>query len=98
MIEVQEGSEVHAIHAGTVVFADYLRGHGQLIIVDHGGGYLSLYSHNQALLKNTGTRVQGDEVIARAGASGGLERSALYFEIRQGGKTLDPAVWLRKRR
>ena len=97
MIDVQEGSEVHAIHAGTVVFADYLRGHGQLIIVDHGGGYLSLYAHNQALLKATGARVHGGEVIARAGASGGLERSALYFEIRHGGKTLDPAAWLRKR-
>ncbi|MFZ2208270.1 MAG: peptidoglycan DD-metalloendopeptidase family protein [Porticoccaceae bacterium] len=96
MIAVQEGSAVHVIHAGTVVFADYLRGHGQLIIVDHGGGYLSLYSHNQALLKATGARVQGGEVIARTGASGGLERGALYFEIRQGGKTLDPAVWLRK--
>lgn len=97
MIETQEGSEVRAIHAGMVVFADYLRGHGQLIIIDHGSGYLSLYAHNQALLKHTGTRVPGGEVIARAGSSGGLERSALYFEIRQGGKTLDPAVWLRKR-
>lgn len=97
MIDVQEGSEVHAIHAGTVVFADYLRGQGQLLIVDHGGGYLSLYAHNQVLLKGTGARVQGGEVIARAGSSGGLERSALYFEIRHGGKTLDPAAWLRKR-
>jgi septal ring factor EnvC (AmiA/AmiB activator) len=97
MIETPEGSEIHAIHAGTVVFADYLRGHGQLIIVDHGGGYLSLYAHNQALLKDTGARVRGGEVIARAGSSGGLERSALYFEIRHGGKTLDPGAWLRKR-
>lgn len=97
MIEVQEGSEVRAIHAGTVVFANYLRGHGQLIIVDHGGGYLSLYAHNQALLKDTGAQVQGGEVIARAGSSGGLEHSALYFEIRHAGKTLDPAAWLRKR-
>lgn len=97
MIDVPEGSEVHAIHAGTVAFADYLRGHGQLLIIDHGGGYLSLYAHNQALLKGTGARVRSGEVIARAGSSGGLERSALYFEIRRGGKTLDPAAWLRKR-
>lgn len=97
MIQTPEGSAVHAIHAGKVVFADYLRGHGQLIILDHGGGYLSLYAHNQTLLKATGTQVQGDEVIAHAGSSGGLEQSALYFEIRHGGKTLDPAAWLRKR-
>lgn len=97
MIQTPEGSDVHAIHAGKVVFADYLRGHGQLIILDHGGGYLSLYAHNQALLKTTGSQVRSDEVIAHAGSSGGLEQSALYFEIRHGGKTLDPAAWLRKR-
>lgn len=97
MIQAPEGSDVHAVHAGKVVFADYLRGHGQLIILDHGGGYLSLYAHNQALLKSTGALVRSDEVIARAGSSGGLEQSALYFEIRHGGKTLDPAAWLRRR-
>lgn len=96
MIAAAEGDPVRAVHAGTVVFADYLRGHGQLIIVDHGDGYLTLYAHNQMLLKVTGNRIDGGEIIARVGSSGGLNRSALYFEIRRGGKTLDPERWLRK--
>jgi septal ring factor EnvC (AmiA/AmiB activator) len=96
MIAAAEGDPVRAVHAGTVVFADYLRGHGQLIIVDHGDGYLTLYAHNQLLLKGTGNRIDGGEIIARVGSSGGLNQSALYFEIRRGGKTLDPGRWLRK--
>lgn len=96
MIAAAEGDPVRAVHAGTVVFADYLRGHGQLIIVDHGDGYLTLYAHNQLLLKATGNRIDGGETIARVGSSGGLNQSALYFEIRRGGKTLDPGRWLRK--
>lgn len=96
MIAAREGDAVRAVHAGTVVFADYLRGHGELIILDHGGGYLTLYAHNQSLLKSVGETVNGGDVIARAGNSGGLRESALYFEIRRGGKTLDPALWLRK--
>lgn len=96
MIAAPEGDPVRAVHAGTVVFADYLRGHGQLIIVDHGDGYLTLYAHNQILLKATGNRVDGGEIIARVGSSGGLNQSALYFEVRRGGKTLDPGRWLRK--
>lgn len=96
MIAVEDGAQVHAVHAGKVVFSDYLRGHGQLIIVDHGGGYLTLYAHNQALLATAGDRVEGGAVIARAGNSGGLGQSALYFEVRQGSKTLDPGRWLRK--
>jgi len=96
MIAAREGDAVRAVHAGTVVFADYLRGHGELIILDHGGGYLTLYAHNQSLLKAVGETVNAGDVIARAGNSGGLRESALYFEIRRGGKTLDPALWLRK--
>ncbi len=96
MIAAREGDPVRAVYAGTVVFADYLRGHGELIILDHGGGFLTLYAHNQALLKAVGEAVNGGDVIARAGNSGGLRESALYFEIRRGGKTLDPALWLRK--
>ena len=97
MIAAREGDPVHAIHGGTVAFADYLRGHGELIILDHGGGYLTLYAHNQGLLKAVNDDVGGGEVIARAGSSGGLRESALYFEIRRAGKTLDPALWLSKR-
>ncbi len=97
LIAAGEGDPVRAVHAGTVVFADYLRGHGQLIIVDHGGGYLTLYAHNQTLLKTAGSRINGGEILARAGSSGGLNRNALYFEIRKGSKTLDPGRWLHKK-
>lgn len=95
LLAVAEGAPVHAVHAGTVVFADYLRGYGQLIILDHGHDYLTLYAHNQQLLKLAGNPVTGGEAVARAGNSGGQRDSALYFEIRRGGKPLDPAHWLR---
>lgn len=96
MLAVAEGTPVHAVHGGTVVFSDYLRGYGELVILDHGGGYLTLYAHNQVRLKAAGASLQGGEVIARAGSSGGLLDSALYFEIRRGSEPLDPARWLRK--
>lgn len=96
MLAVAEGTPVRAVHAGTVVFADYLRGYGELVIVDHGNGYLTLYAHNQRLLKAAGGAVAGGETVAHAGNSGGQRDSALYFEIRQGGKPLDPAHWLRR--
>ncbi len=96
MLAVAEGTPVRAVHAGTVVFADYLRGYGELVIVDHGNGYLTLYAHNQRLLKAAGGAVAGGEAVAHAGNSGGQRDSALYFEIRQGGKPLDPARWLRR--
>lgn len=95
LLAVAEGTPVRAVHVGTVVFADYLRGYGELIIVDHGNDYLTLYAHNQQLLKTAGSPVTGGETVARAGNSGGRRDSALYFEIRQGGKPLDPARWLR---
>jgi len=94
LIQTREGDPVVAIHHGRVVFSDYLRGQGLLMIIDHGGGYLSLYAHNQNLLKETGDWVQAGEAIARAGVSGGLDQSALYFEIRHNGKPLDPGPWL----
>lgn len=94
LMQTREGDPVVAIHSGRVVFSDYLRGQGLLLIIDHGDGYLSLYAHNQNLLKDTGDWVQGGEMVARAGISGGLEQSALYFEIRHNGKPLDPGAWL----
>lgn len=96
MLAVAEGAPVHAVHGGTVVFSDYLRGYGELVILDHGGGYLTLYAHNQARLKAAGASVQAGEIIARAGSSGGLLDSALYFEIRRGSEPVDPVRWLRK--
>ncbi|MBV1930148.1 MAG: peptidoglycan DD-metalloendopeptidase family protein [Porticoccaceae bacterium] len=95
LVEAKQSSSVKAIHYGRVVFSDYLRGQGLLLIVDHGEGYLSLYAHNQILLKETGDWVASSEGIAQVGNTGGLERSALYFEIRHRGKAVDPKRWLK---
>lgn len=95
-ITASEGTTVQAIHGGTVVFADWLRGSGLLIILDHGGGYMSLYAHNQSLLRKVGEKVKGGDAIATVGNSGGQEQAALYFEIRQRGEPTDPAQWCRR--
>ena len=87
---------INAVHHGRVVFADWLRGFGLLLILDHGDDYMSLYGFNQALLKDTGDWVRGGEVIASAGNSGGQTQSGLYFEIRHKGKPGNPARWLQK--
>ncbi|AMO67066.1 murein hydrolase activator EnvC family protein [Zhongshania aliphaticivorans] len=91
----QEGDAVKAIHNGRVVFADWLRGAGLLIIVDHGGDYLSLYAHNQSLLRSEGDWVRGGEGIATVGNSGGQRQAGLYFEIRYKGRPTDPRSWCR---
>lgn len=96
LISAEEGSPVHAVHHGQVIFADYLRGQGLLIIVDHGGGYMSLYAHNQLLLKQMGEWVNSGEQIATVGQSGGQADAALYFELRYQGKPTNPASWLSK--
>jgi septal ring factor EnvC (AmiA/AmiB activator) len=83
------------VHGGRVVFADWLRGAGMLVILDHGGGYLSLYGHNQSLLKTAGDIVKAGDTIATVGTSGGQEIPALYFAIRQQGRPSDPAQWCR---
>lgn len=88
-----EGDAVKAIHNGRVVFADWLRGAGLLIIVDHGGDYLSLYAHNQSLLRSEGDWVRGGEGIATVGNSGGQRQAGLYFEIRYKGRPTDPRSW-----
>lgn len=93
LIAAREGAQVHAVHGGRVVFADWLRGSGLLLILDHGSGYLSLYGHNQSLLRDVGTWVQPGEAIATVGNSGGLGESSLYFSIRHKGQALDPAAW-----
>ena len=92
VIDAPEGTEVRAISQGRVVFADWMRGFGQLLILDHGGGYMSLYGHNQALNKNVGDKVQAREVIATVGASE-ADRPGLYFEIRQKGTPVNPLLW-----
>ncbi len=95
LIGAAAGSQVHAVHGGRVVFADWLRGAGLLVILDHGNGYLSLYGHNQSLLKDAGDVVKAGEAIATVGTSGGQDTPALYFAIRQQGRPIDPAQWCR---
>ena len=86
-------ADVHAVAAGRVVFADDLRGFGNLLIVDHGGQYLSIYGNNETLLKRSGEAVRPGDVIARAGNSSGDDRTGLYFELRFRGKPFDPMPW-----
>ncbi|MBU2924914.1 peptidoglycan DD-metalloendopeptidase family protein [Colwellia sp. C2M11] len=89
------GSQVQAIYNGTVIFSDWLKGYGLLTVIDHGNGYMSLYAHNQTLLKSVGDRVETGEPIALVGQSGGQDRPGLYFEIRHQGKAVNPKLWCR---
>lgn len=94
VLRVPEGTPVHAVAPGTVVYANWLRGFGNLIIVDHGQQYMTVYGYNQSLLKQVGDHVAAGDTIALAGATGGQVESGLYFEIRHGGAPVDPAQWL----
>ncbi len=93
-IRGQTGQEVRAVAAGRVVFADWMRGFGNLLVVDHGSGYLTIYGNNEAVLKQVGDAVKGGDVVATVGASGGNADSGLYFEMRHEGKALDPLKWV----
>ena len=95
LIPANRGSSVRSVHYGRVIYADWLRGQGLLTIVDHGDGWMSLYGHNESLLKETGEWVAPGEVIARVGSSGGATEPALYFEIRSGGTPVNPGNWVR---
>ena len=97
LIGVDSGTRVNAVHDGTVIFSNWLRGFGQLIILDHGDEYLTLYAHNQWLLKAEGETVLAGEPLALTGQSGGLEQPGLYFEIRHKGKPQNPSRWLQTR-
>jgi len=94
-IKAPEGTDVRAIAAGRIVFADWMRGYGNLIIINHGGEYLSIYGNNQTLMKHAGDAVKPGDVIASAGNTGGNEESGLYFELRHLGKAFDPAGWIK---
>ena len=96
VIAVDAGNTVYAVHPGRVVFSEWLRGYGLLIIVDHGQGYMSLYGHNQSLLRQTGDWVAAGDSIAVSGSSGGYTQPALYFSIRQKAKSVDPLKWLQR--
>jgi len=97
LIGASIGEPVAAVHDGQVIFSNYMRGFGLLIILNHGDGYMTLYAHNEELLKDTGDWVLSNETIARAGDTGGLDNPALYFEIRKKGQPADPKKWLGKR-
>jgi len=89
------GKQVKAIHNGTVLFSDWLKGYGLVTVLDHGAGYMSLYGHNQALLKSVGDRVETGEPITLVGQSGGQSQSGLYFEIRRDGQAVNPKPWFK---
>ncbi|MEX0958110.1 MAG: peptidoglycan DD-metalloendopeptidase family protein, partial [Burkholderiales bacterium] len=93
-ISAKSGQEVKAIAPGKIVYADWLRGFGNLMIIDHGGGYMSLYGNNEALLKQVGDDTRAGDTIASVGNSGGNPDSGLYFELRHQGRPFDPLPWV----
>jgi septal ring factor EnvC (AmiA/AmiB activator) len=93
-IRATPGEPVRAIAGGQVVYADWMRGFGNLLIVDHGEKYLSIYANNESLLKQVGEAVTPGEAIATVGASGGNEETGLYFELRHLGRAFDPLRWV----
>jgi len=90
----EEGALVKSIYPGTIVFSDWLKGYGLLIIIDHGANFMSLYAHNQSLFKRKGDLVKEGEQIAIVGHTGGCKKNSLYFEIRDRGKAVPPLEWL----
>lgn len=96
LIEAEPGEEVTSVAHGRVAYADWLRGYGLLLIIDHGDEYMSLYAHNEALMRDVGDWVAPGDVVALAGRSGGVDNPALYFEIRKGGRPVDPAAWVNR--
>ncbi len=97
VIAAARGTPVRAIYRGRVVYADWLAGLGLLMIIDHGGGFLSLYGHNEQLFRAVGDQVAAGDTVAGVGDSGGRAQPGLYFEIRQGARPLDPAPWFKDR-
>ncbi|MBX3702161.1 MAG: peptidoglycan DD-metalloendopeptidase family protein [Steroidobacteraceae bacterium] len=95
LIEAGRGADVRALYEGRVAYADWLPGMGLLLIIDH-GGYMSLYAHNEQLFKSVGDRVEGGEIVATVGDSGGRSQPGLYLEIRRGAQPVDPVPWFRR--
>ena len=93
-IKSDHGREVHVVADGQVVYADWLRGYGNLLVIDHGGGFMSLYGNNESLLKQVGDSVQSGETVASVGSTGGALESGVYFELRHEGKPFDPMKWV----
>jgi len=97
LIGAAAGSPINAVADGQVVYADWMNGYGMILIIDHGNNYLSLYAHNDTLLRRSGERVQRGQAVATVGNSGGQGVSALYFELRRNGQAVDPVPWLQRR-
>ncbi|MGV6826886.1 MAG: murein hydrolase activator EnvC family protein [bacterium] len=98
VIGASEGDEVKAVHRGRVAYADWLRGFGLLVIIDHGEGFMSLYGHNQTLYKETGDWVEAGDLVASVGHSGGRKNAAVYFGIRRDGRPVNPKKWCKRPR
>ena len=96
-IRAPAGTGVRAVAVGQVVFADWLRGFGNLMVIDHGEGFLSVYGNNESLLRNVGDRVAVGDVVAAVGNTGGIEQTGLYFELRFQGRPFDPLNWVAAR-
>ena len=96
LLKASSGAEVRAVHNGRVIFADWLNGMGLLMILEHGDGYMTLYGHNQDLVREVGDWVVPGEVLGHVGDSGGQSEAGLYFEIRKNGKPINPKAWLRR--
>ena len=94
LIAAAAGTAVKAVADGTVVFADWMTGYGMILIIDHGNGYMSLYAHNDGLLRDAGDAVRRGDPVASVGTSGGQERPGLYFELRRNGQPVNPGGWL----
>src|SRR5690606_9808312 len=97
LIAADAGTDVAAAAAGRVVFADWMTGYGLILIIDHGGDTMSLYAHNDVLLRDAGDSVARGDVIGRVGTSGAQGRPALYFELRRNGQPVDPSGFLQRR-
>ncbi|KRG37719.1 peptidase M23 [Stenotrophomonas panacihumi] len=97
LIGAPAGSTITAVADGTVVFSDWMTGYGMILIIDHGNGYMSLYAHNDTLLRDAGASVKRGEAVAKVGNSGGQGVPALYFELRRNGQPVDPGSWLQRR-
>jgi septal ring factor EnvC (AmiA/AmiB activator) len=97
LIGAPTGSTVTAVADGSVVFSEWMTGYGLILIIDHGNGYMSLYAHNESLLRDAGDRVRRGDAVAKVGTSGGQGTPALYFELRRNGQPVDPSAWLQRR-
>ena len=95
-ISADEGQEVKAVGDGKIAYADWLRGFGNLVIIDHGNGYMSLYGYNESVVVNVNDNVKTADTIATVGNTGGIGVSGLYYELRKNSKPFDPLSWTKK--